>query len=166
MPTVKPISKSEIRQLQVHTQHANKDDLIRYLKRLEKWHPSLTDVIENFLRDCACRDADERRAKAVAVINEKRKAVLSYVIIDILYLDGVPCLHIMERATTFSVIAMPPLRHMNVQIRTFNAIWRAAFGTPVTTQADKEYDANEFIEFWDTFGIDLMIVQPKAHDTQ
>ena len=83
-----------------------------------------------------------------------------------MYLDGVPCLHIMDRATTFSVTTTLQSRHMSTQIQAFNTSWRAVFGTPVTMQADKEYDNHEFIEFCNTAGIELTIVPTEAHDTQ
>ena len=47
-----PLSNLAIRQLHVNTQHSKKDDMIHYLKRFNKWHPSLSKVIEKMLQDC------------------------------------------------------------------------------------------------------------------
>ena len=113
------ISNLAIMQLHVNTQHAKKDDMIRYIKRLNRWHPSLSEVIERMLQDCACKDAEGRRDKAVAVIKENRTAIISHVEIDIMYQDGVPCLHIVDRATTFSVATVSRSRLLSTQIQAF-----------------------------------------------
>ena len=56
----RPITNSALRQLHINTQNCKKEDLIRYLKRLNQWHPSLSVAIDDLLAECACKDAESR----------------------------------------------------------------------------------------------------------
>ena len=141
--------------------------MIRYLKRMKKWHHLLHPVLDNLLNDCTCQEVAHCRPKSVA--NQKTvhiRTPLSQLMMDVAYIEGTPCLHFIDRATTSSVVAILPSGNMNLQIRTFNTRWRALFGTHLMIQADQEYNGEEFFNFCQAIGTKLTIVPTEAHNTQ
>ena len=141
--------------------------MIRDLKRMKKWHRSLHAALDNMIQDCTCHEISARRATDVA--NQRTLSIrtpLSYLTIYVVYIEGTPCLHIIDRATTFTVVASLPSRAMSVQIQTFNLRWRAVLGTPLTVQADQEYNSEELFNLCQEMGTKLTIVPTEAHDTQ
>ena len=159
-PEEPPLPFSTIRRLHINTQHAQKDEMIRYLK---KWRHLLHPVLDNLLRVCMCQEVAPSQPKAVAnKTTISIRTLLSHIMMDVVYIEGTPCLHIIDRATTFSVVAALP----SMQIRTFDTRWRAVFGTPLTIQADQEYNNEDFFNFCQAIGTKLTIVPTEAHNTQ
>ena len=74
---------------------------------------------------------------------------------DFAYMEGTPCLHIIDHSKIFSVVPILPSLSMNVQINTFNTDWRAVFGTCMTIKAKKEYNSEDLFKFCKAVGIKL-----------
>ena len=101
----------------------------------------------------------------MSVIHENRTAALSHEIIDIIFLDGEPGLHTMNRATNFYVTKMLRSQHMSTQIRAFNTSGGAILylNTENALYLSK-FGRKFFLETrWDLCTKTSLVIHPSSH---
>ena len=85
---------------------------------------------------------------------------------DVLYFNGIPFLHMMDKKLKWSEVGILKDRTMNSQLSVLKDRWLYRYETPSIAQVDPEFDTAAMKECCMQNGIDLVVTAVKDHGQQ
>lgn len=140
VPSKNIFPTSDLRKLDLQLKHGSFSEVHNWLKAARKWDPSLEEPIKSLIEDCSCGDADFPRphSKVGTMVPLRKKQ--TEVSLDVLFLEGVPVLHVVDKCTTWSEATVLHRRSLVDQIAAFQRIQVLRHGPPSIVFGNNEYN--------------------------
>ena len=148
-------------------------DMVHWLKRSKRWHPSLLPSIRSILQDCPCSEAPTPLHRSEASATVVPAGYGETLCTDPVYLSGFPFSHCLDRYTTFSVLLplssreMPHLvSRLDAAIAEFRRTSFKEFSFS-KIKVDQEYErSNVFREWAESRGLEIEGAATEGHEHQ
>lgn len=135
-----------------------------WIKSAKLWHPALKKSIEKMLLECTCKVAHEPTPHPIVSQNPPARYKQTYVSIDVVFIEGVPIMHVVDKCIGYSETGILRRRALDAQLATFLDIWIYRHGIPLTIHADREYFKGVFYSFCSENGITLAEHAANDHE--
>eukprot|EP00171_Calliarthron_tuberculosum_P023073 IDg23073t1 len=153
----------DLRKLHLQLKHASKTQLESWIRSAGLWSSDLNKCIDSVLMDCSCKISANPLPHRTVSVRPPSNVKQADVSLDIMYFEGVPCLHVVCKATTWSETCALPSRRLSDQISAFKRVWLYRHGPPETIQADNEYNKQTFLDLCKDIGARFIITATEDH---
>jgi len=154
----------KLKALHLALKHGTATAMEDWLKLSGVWHPELKKSIDELLLGCSCKIAKEPKPHAKVSTNTPESLKQTSVSLDIIFLDGVPVMHAVDKCIGWSETSVLRNRSLDEQVATFCKIWTYRHGIPKKIHADREYFKGDFQKFCKENGIDLVELAANDHE--
>jgi len=134
-----------------------------WLKQSGVWNAELKESIDALLFECDCKVAREPSPHPIVSTNLPEPHKQTSVALDIVFLEGIPVMHAVDKCTGYSETSVLRRRLHDVQVAAFAAIWIYRHGLPKKIHADREYFRGAFADFCKDNDINLVEIAAEDH---
>lgn len=155
---------TKLKKLHLALKHGSATAMQDWLKSAGVWHADLKRCINELLLECSCKVSIEPKPHPIVSTNLPERHKQTSVSLDILFLEGTPVMHIIDKCTGWSETSALRRRLLEEQVETFVAIWIYRHGLPKKIHADREYFRGVFAAFARDNGIQHVELAANDHE--
>lgn len=108
------------------------------------WNDELDECIANLLHDCTCKVAKSPRPHPIVSKTLPISTKQTHVVVDMIFFEGVPCLHVFDRCTGLYENSALCNRQLSEQASSFLRIELYRNCVPQVLHYDREYTKGAF----------------------
>ncbi len=138
-PAEEKFDPSHLRKLHLQLKHGTHSAMREWIRAAGKWSAELDECISSLIDECSCKLAKAPRPHPVASTTLPVSEKQTVVAVDVIFLEGVPCLHVVDKCTGWSETAVLRSRNMSQQVSEFMRIQPHRHGNPEVIYGDREY---------------------------
>ena len=155
---------SDLRKLHLQLKHGSHTAMREWIRAGGLWEDELDECIENLLHDSTCKIAKVPNPHPIVSKRLPITTKQTHVAVDVIFFEGVPCLHVVCRCTGWSETTMLRNRQLSEQTAAFLRIQSYRHGTPKVLYSDGEYFKGAFKEMCDAHGIEMRPSAAEDHE--
>ncbi len=153
-----------LRKLHLQMRHGTHSAMRNWIQSAGKWSPELDKCITELLLDCECKIANMPKPHAVASTRPPETEKQTAVALDVVFFEGVPCLHVVDKCTEWSEAAVLRSRAMSEQLAAFQRIQVLRHGNPQRIYGDREYLNRDFTSMCSGISAEFIPVAANDHE--
>ncbi len=127
---LKKFEATKLKNLHLALKHGTATAMEYWLKSAGVWTAEFKRSIDELLLECPCKIAKEPVPHPIVSINLPEKHKQTSVSLDIVFTEGVPVMHAVEKCIGWSEMSILPNRSLSEQVTTFAKIWIHRHGVP------------------------------------
>jgi len=154
----KPFDPKNLKKLHLQLKHGSHTAMRDYLRAANYWNPEFDENIPSLIEECGCIVANPPLPHAVVSSSPVPKSKQTHIGLDVIFIEGVTCLHSVCRLTGWSETTTLSSRRLQEQSDAFMAIQIHRHGIPISVHCDREYNKGEFKILCENLGINLIPV--------
>lgn len=133
----------DLKKLHLQLKHGSHTAMKDWIKAIGKWSDDLDEGIANVLFECKCKTAHSPSPHAVVSTRLPSKEKQTDVAVDLIFLEGVPCPHVIDKCTGWSETTTLRRRVMD---------------------GDREYRAAKFAAMCEEISANLILLAANDHE--
>lgn len=92
----------KLKKLHLQLKHGTLTGMKDYLQSADFWDTEYEESIKNIIMECGCGNAASATPHTVVSTKTPARQKQSYLAVDLIFLYGTPCLHVMDRCAGWS----------------------------------------------------------------
>eukprot|EP00171_Calliarthron_tuberculosum_P023568 IDg23568t1 len=153
-----------LRKLHMQLKHGSKTQIADWIKSAGEWQPFHETCIEELLAECKCTTAQNPTPHASVSTRIPTCIKQVDVSIDTIFLEGVPCLHVVCKGTRWSEASTLPSNSLRDQVTAFKRIQIYRHGAPLRIHGDGQYGKGEFLDLCEEIGAKFVLSAANDHE--
>lgn len=153
-----------LRKLHLQLRHGSFTAMKYFLKATGMCKEELSKNITELLKKCPCVQAQSPLPHPIVSRTPPSIENQTDLGVDLIFLDGVPCLHVVCRTTSWSETAVLKYRVLKYQAETFLRIQVYRHGKPKIVHCDNEFSKEDFRNFCENLGIKLPPISTNDYE--
>lgn len=97
-----PFDAKNLRKLHIQLHHGSKRQIINRIKYSRRWYSNLDSCMDALLEYCQCKIANNLYLHPVVSSRPPPDRKQTHVSIDIVFIEGVPCFHVICKAASWT----------------------------------------------------------------
>eukprot|EP00171_Calliarthron_tuberculosum_P014136 IDg14136t1 len=162
---LKPFDACDLKKLHLQLKHGSKTQMIEWIKSADRWSSHLQQGIAKLLQECDCTLANPPSPHNTVSDRPPMSQKQSDLNLDTIFLEGVPCIHVICKATRWSETAALPSNRLRDQIAAFKRIQIFRHGAPKRIHADNQYNKDEFLRLCNEIGAEFISSAANDHES-